>query len=150
MKNNEALEVAANLCRRFEGLYLKPYLCPAGVPTIGWGTTRYHNGRPVRLTDPPISKEYADALLYADLDRFQSDVLALCPGLAGSSGSRIGAIVDFAYNLGTPRLKASTLRKRINERNWQAVKSELMKWVNAGGKPLRGLVLRRQAEADLI
>lgn len=150
MKSNEALEVAANLCRRFEGLHLKPYLCPAGVPTIGWGTTRYPNGRAVKLSDPPISKEYADELLYADLARFHSDVLALCPGLAGDSGQRTGAIVDFAYNLGSARLKASTLRRRINERNWGEVKRELMKWINAGGRPLRGLVLRRQAEANLI
>lgn len=150
MRSNEALEVAANLCRRFEGLYLKPYLCPAGVPTIGWGTTRYPNGKPVRLTDPPITKEFADEILYRDLERFQSDVLALCPGLAGCSGKAVGAIIDFTYNLGTGRLKASTLRRRINERNWQGVKSELLKWVNAGGKPLRGLVLRRQAEAALI
>jgi len=150
MKNSEALEVAANLCRRFEGLHLKPYLCPAGVPTIGWGTTRYPNGKPVRLSDPPITKEYADELLYADLARFHADVLALCPGLAGSPGPRVGAIVDFTYNLGSPRLKASTLRRRINERNWPEVKRELMKWINAGGRPLRGLVLRRQAEANLI
>jgi lysozyme len=150
MKNSEALEVAANLCRRFEGLHLKPYICPAGVPTIGWGTTRYPNGKPVSLSDPPISKDYADELLYTDLSRFHSDVLALCPGLVGSPGSRIGAVVDFAYNLGSGRLKASTLRRRINERNWPEVKKELMKWVNAGGRPLRGLVLRRQAEANLI
>lgn len=150
MRSNEALEVAANLCRRFEGLHLKPYLCPAGVPTIGWGTTRYPNGKPVRLTDPTITKEYADELLFTDLARFHTDVLALCPGLAGTSGQRVGAIVDFAYNLGTGRLKASTLRRRINERNWPEVKRELMKWINAGGRPLRGLVLRRQAEANLI
>ena len=150
MRSNEALEVAANLCRRFEGLHLKPYICPAGVPTIGWGTTRYPNGKPVRLSDPPITKEYADELLFTDLSRFHTDVLALCPGLAGTSGQRVGAIVDFTYNLGTGRLKASTLRRRINERNWPEVKRELMKWINAGGRPLRGLVLRRQAEANLI
>lgn len=150
MRSNEALEVAAALCRRFEGLHLKPYLCPAGVPTIGWGTTRYPNGKPVRLTDPPLTKEQADELLYADLARFHSDVFALCPGLAGSPGPRVGAIVDFTYNLGVGRLKASTLRRRINEKDWASVKTELMKWINAGGRPLRGLVLRRQAEANLI
>lgn len=150
MKSNEALEVAADLCRRFEGLHLKPYICPAGVPTIGWGTTRYPNGRPVSLSDPPITKERADELLYADLARFHSDVVALCPGLAGSPPPRVGAIVDFTYNLGVGRLKASTLRRRINEKDWGSVKKELMKWINAGGRPLRGLVLRRQAEANLI
>lgn len=153
---NEALEVAASLCRRFEGLHLKPYLCPAGVPTIGWGTTVYPNGKPVRLTDPPISKEYADELLYSDLARFHSDVLALCPGLAGSPGPRVGAIIDFTYNLGSGRLKASTLRRRINARDWDGARSEIVKW-NKGRDPktgrltiLRGLVLRRQAEANLI
>lgn len=147
---NEALEVAADLCRRFEGLHLKPYLCPAGVPTIGWGTTVYPNGIPVSLSDPPISKEYADELLYTDLARFHANVISLCPGLVGAPGPRVAAIIDFTYNLGAGRLRASTLRKRINERNWEEVKKELLKWVFAGGRQLRGLVLRRQAEAALI
>ncbi|MCX7858441.1 MAG: lysozyme, partial [Deltaproteobacteria bacterium] len=61
-----------------------------------------------------------------------------------------GAVVDFAFNLGLGRLQYSTLRKRINEENWDEAKNELMKWVYAGGKKLSGLVKRRQVEASFL
>jgi lysozyme len=147
---NEALEVAARLCRKFEGLYLKPYLCPANVPTIGWGTIRYPNGRLVTLKDPPITKEQADEYLYDELVGCYANTMALCPGLVGSPPERIGAIVSFVYNLGAGRLKASTLRKRINEKNWPEARKEIKRWVYGGGRILRGLVIRRDAEAALI
>lgn len=147
---NEAIEVAANLCRRFEGLYLKPYLCPANVPTIGWGTIRYPNGILVTLKDPPVTKAQADEYLYHELADCYAYTISLCPGLAGSPGQRIGAIVSFVYNLGPGRLKASTLRKRLNEQNWPEARRELKKWIYGGGRILRGLVIRREAEAALI
>ncbi len=111
--------------------------------------TALNNGKSVVTANKALLAKHG-AELYADLARFHSDVVALCPGLAGSPAPRVGAIVDFAYNLGVGRLKASTLRRRINEKDWASVKTELMKWINAGGRPLRGLVLRRQAEANLI
>ena len=70
--------LAAKLCRRFEGLYLRPYLCPAGVPTIGYGSTVYENGMAVQLTDPPITRERAegdaraaDRIVAADPTRYR-------------------------------------------------------------------------------
>lgn len=71
----------------------------------------------------------------------------LCPALAGDN---LCAIADFAYNLGLARLKASTLRRRINVGDFEAAKIELRKWVNAGGRKLPGLVLRREAECLLL
>lgn len=144
-----AVEVAARLARRFEGLYLTPYLCPAGVPTIGYGATRYLDGRAVRLTDPPISRETAERLLLLQIQRtYLPAVLKLCPRV--DDPDRLAALIDFCFNLGAGQLRASTLRKRVNAGDWQAVPFELRKWVKGGGRVLRGLVLRREAEVDLV
>lgn len=145
----DALQVAAALCRRFEGLFLRPYLCPAGVPTIGYGTTRYRDGRAVTLKDLPISREVAEGLLLHQLrTNYLPQVMRLCPNIGDPE--RLAAIIDFTYNLGSGNLAASTLRKRINADQWNAVPAELRKWTRGGGKVLRGLVIRRNAEADLI
>jgi lysozyme len=145
----DAVTLAAALARRFEGLYLTPYLCPAGVPTIGYGATHYLDGRPVQLTDAPISRETAERLLLAQVRTvYMPAVLRLCPG--ADSPERLAALVDFAFNLGSSRLRASTLRKRVNSGAWGAVPSELRRWTMAGGRVLRGLQLRREAEAALI
>jgi len=146
---DEALDITTALCLRFEGVYLRPYICPAGVPTIGVGATRYEDGRPVLLTDPPITKERAHALLQHQLrTTYLPAVLRLCPAV--DTAARLGALVDFTYNTGAGALKASTLRKRVNAQDWDAVPGELRKWVRGGGRVLRGLVIRREAEAALI
>lgn len=145
-----AVEIAAGLCKVFEGFSSKPYLCPAGVATIGYGSTRYLNGRAVSLSDPQITQEAALGLLYSDLARFLVETLALCPSLSQEPPRRTAAILDFTYNLGAGRLKASTLRKRVNAGDWEGVKTELMKWTKGGGRVLPGLVKRRKAECNLI
>lgn len=144
-----AVPVAAALCRRFEGFYSKPYLCPAGVPTIGYGATYYLDGRPVKLTDPAISREAAERLLLKTIEReYLPKVLALCPNIRDPD--RLAAVIDFAFNLGTGALRASTLRRRVNAEQWADVPAELRKWNKGGGRVLRGLVIRREAEAALI
>nr|WP_240636208.1 lysozyme [Caldimonas tepidiphila] len=144
-----AVEVAAELCRRFEGFYPRPYLCPAGVPTIGYGATHYLDGRRVRLTDPPISRETAERLLLRQLERtYLPAVLRLCPEVRDVR--RLAALVDFCFNLGAGNLQASTLRRRVNADQWDQVPVELRKWVYAAGRRLRGLVLRREAEVVLL
>lgn len=144
-----AIKVAAALARRFEGLYLTPYLCPAGVPTIGYGATYYEDGTPVRLADPPITRERAEQLLlWMVRTRYLPPVLKLCPAV--DTPERLAALIDFAFNLGVGALRASTLRRRVNDGRWADVPAELRKWVMAGGRRLRGLVLRREAEASLV
>lgn len=144
-----AVMVAAALCRRFEGLYLAPYLCPAGVPTVGYGATFYEDGKRVKLTDPPITRARAEALLLWQVrTQFLPAVLILCPGV--DDPHRLAALIDFTFNLGAGNLKSSTLRRRANAGDWEAVKRELVKWVRAGGRVLAGLVKRRKAEVDLI
>ena len=147
--NDLAILIATALCRRFEGLYLSPYLCPAGVPTIGYGATYYQDGTRVTLADQPITRGQAEALLLWMIQtKYLPQVLKLCPGIADPD--QLAAIIDFAFNLGTGNLKNSTLRRRINAGRWDEVPAELMKWVRAAGRILKGLVTRRSAEVDLI
>lgn len=130
------------LIRRFEGCKLMPYLCPAGVWTCGWGST----GRDV-TPGQPWTQKYADQRMQADALKFARGTLLLCPGIPESA---LSAIADFAYNLGLGRLRASTLRRRINEGDMQAAAKELMKWTRGGGRVLPGLVARRAAEAGML
>lgn len=145
----DAVQVAAALARRFEGLRLSPYLCSAGVATIGYGATYYEDGTSVTLRDPPISKERAEALLLWMMRRvYLPAVMKLCPAV--DKPERIAALIDFTFNLGVGRLKGSTLRRKVNAGDWEAVPAELRKWTRGGGVVLRGLVIRREAEIALI
>ncbi len=144
------LDVAAELCRRFEGFRSRPYLCPAGVATIGFGSTRYADGRAVALTDPPISQDAAERLLQLTLrQEFLPGVLRACPVLVAHP-ARCNAIVDWAYNLGVGRLQTSTLRRVVNAQDWTGAREQLMRWTRASGRVLPGLVRRREAEAALL
>lgn len=133
------------LIRRFEGLRLKPYLCPAGIPTVGYG----HTGPEVTMQSPPITATVAEALLREDAEKHVALALKLSPVLA-EHPDRLAAIADFVFNLGPTRYKASTLRRRVNEADWGGAAHEIRKWVYGGGRKLPGLVLRREAEAALL
>lgn len=142
------LPIAEALCKRFEGLHLHPYLCPAGVATIGYGSTYYLDGRKVSLKDAAITRAEAERMLrWLLVNEYGPAVDRLCPGLRGQAKA---AVVDFAFNLGVGRLQASTLRRRINAGDFEAAKVEIMKWNKAGGRVLRGLTLRRIAERNLL
>lgn len=144
------LTLARELCKEFEGFRSKPYMCPAGVPTIGFGSTYYLDGSRVTLSDPPIDRATAEALLEAQLRRdFLPGVLRACPSLIAHPAA-LNAVVDFAYNLGVGRVQSSTLRRKINQGDWQGAKEQLLRWVRGGGKVLPGLVRRRHAEAALL
>jgi len=144
-----AMDVAKALARRFEGFYSHAYLCPAGVPTIGYGATYYPSGEPVRLGDVPLTRERAELLLAWQLETiYLPQVIRLCPGI--DSPARVAAIVVFTFNLGASNLRISTLRKRINAGHWDDVPAQLLRWNKAGGRVLRGLTVRREAEGALI
>jgi lysozyme len=140
------------LAKRFEGFHrvkkgepgrAYPYLCPAGYWTIGYG----HLCDP---THPPITEAEAEVYLLRDLQTALRATLRHCPVLATESEGRLAAIVDFTFNLGAGRLQTSTLRRRVNQRNWAAAAAELRRWVYGGGRVLPGLVARREAEALLL
>ena len=149
----EVPKAAIDLAKRFEGFERKakrgveitavPYICPAGFWTIGSG----------HLCDPkhpPITEAEAEIYLAHDLQTALVATLRYCPVLATEPEGRLAAIVDFTFNLGAGRLQASTLRRRINQRDWVAAGKELRRWVYGGGKVLPGLVARRQAEIFLL
>ena len=145
-------QAAIELAKRFEGFHrvpkhdpnrAYPYICPAGYWTIGYG----HQCDP---NHPPITEAEAEAYLAQDLKVALAATLRYCPVLATEPEGRLAAIVDFTFNLGAGRLQTSTLRRRINQRDWQAAAAELRRWVYGGGKVLPGLVTRREAEARLL
>lgn len=145
-----ALTQAAELCRHFEGFRSNPYLCPAGYWTIGFGTVNKPDGTQVTADHPPISQETAEEWLMEELrNTYMAGVLKASPGLITHDGA-LAAVTDFAYNLGVPRYRASTLRRRINEQDWPAARVEINRWVFGGGRKLPGLIRRRAAEAKLI
>jgi len=144
------LELAAALCRQFEGYRAKPYLCPANVATIGYGSTYYADGKKVTLEDPPMDEPTARALLMFELEHtYLPGVLRNCPILA-TDERKCNAIVDFCYNLGVGRLQTSTLKRKINAQDWEEAKEQLKLWNRGGGKVLSGLKKRRDAECLLM
>jgi len=148
---SESIQIAAALCVNFEGMLLKPYVCPAGVATIGVGATFYQDGRKVTLQDPPLTKEEAIKLLEFHLGEvFLPGVFRQCPKLVNENPKRVAAILDFAFNTGIGRLQTSTLRRKINAQDWDGAKEQLMLWTRGGGKVLPGLLKRRQAECLLM
>lgn len=146
-------QAAIELAKRFEGFERKvkrgveitavPYICPAGFWTIGYG----------HLCDPkhpPISDAEAEVYLARDLQTALVATLRYCPVLTTEPEGRLAAIVDFTFNLGAGRLQTSTLKRRINQRDWAVAGQEMRRWVYGGGKVLPGLVVRREAEANLL
>ena len=147
---SEALELAIPLIKKWEGYRSRPYLCTAGVPTIGYGSTFYLDNRKVTLQDEAINELTANILLHHSINTiFLPSVLRLCPILINHP-AKLAAIISFCYNLGSTRLSSSTLRRRINAGMWDEAADELLKWVYSGGKKTRGLVLRRQDERNLF
>jgi lysozyme len=130
------------LIRRFEGLSLKAYYCPAGVLSCGYGSTG-----PDIKPDTKWTNDQAEARMSSDASRFSGAASRMCPGQVGDN---LAALADFAYNLGLTRLKSSTLRRKINAGDIAGARIELAKWVRGGGKILPGLVARRAVEAALL
>ncbi|MDR0477662.1 MAG: lysozyme [Desulfobulbaceae bacterium] len=141
------------LCKTFEGFHKEvriaglpmaaPYVCPAGYWTIGYGHLCGKN-------QTPITKAEAETLLMIDLQTAVAATLRYCPALGDEPEHRLAAIADFTFNLGAGRLQASTLRCRVNDRDWTGAGDQLLRWVYGGGRILPGLVLRRKAERELL
>ena len=148
MKITKISKSGIDLIKSFEGLVLKPYLCSAGVPTVGYGSTIYPNGVKVTLKDLPITEQIAEAYLAHDLIYFEKNVDAYTTDLVNQN--QFNALVSFAYNCGVGNLKSSTLLKKVNVNpNDPTISNEFLKWNKAAGKPLKGLTNRRIAEATL-
>ena len=145
----EAIRIAASICKSFEGFKSTPYLCPAGVPTIGYGSTFYPGKIKVTLQDTSISAEQAEQILMYVLSMYAQNVSKLSP-ILNENESHLGAVISFAYNLGVARYRASTFRSRIDSGACAGARVEIVKWTRCGGRVLPGLVRRRQAEAKFL
>ena len=99
---------------------------------------------------PPITEAEAETQLTRDISTALAATLRHCPVLATEPEGRLAAIVVVTFNLVGGRLQTSTLRRRINQRDWAAAAKELRRWVYGGGKVLPGLVARCEAEASMI
>ena len=134
-------EHGLDLLRRFEGLRLRAYRCPAGVWTIGYG----HSGPDVRA-GLRIEDEEAERLLRADVARFEEGVRAIA---GACTQGQFDALVSFAFNLGLGALMSSTLLRKHRAGDAEGAAAEFGRWVHGGGRRLPGLVRRRAAEAAL-
>lgn len=146
MNELQVLQVAAGICRHFEGFRSRVYLCPAGVWTIGYGSTFYEDGRRVGPKDPPITQARAEQLLQHMLKvRFLPWLKKLSPKLKGEA--RAAALLDFLFNCGPGAYQASTLRRRVNADDWDAAYIQIQKWNRVKGVTSKGLTKRRLIEA---
>lgn len=132
---------ASNVCR------LKAYLDTGGIPTIGWGTTAYPDGKRVRLGDV-ITEEQAEEYLLNDIESSVDAVNQLVD--APITQSMFDALVSFVYNLGAGQFAKSTLLKLINKRQYSAAAEQFSRWKFDNGREQPGLVKRRAAEAKLF
>lgn len=134
-------EQGRNLIKQSEGLRLKAYRCPAGVPTIGWGHTE---GVKMGMR---ITQEQAERLLTQDLQPVERLLNKM--GVQFRQG-QFDALASWIFNLGTGRFVSSTLCKRIQEGAAdETVTDEIVKWIYSGGRPLSGLMTRRVKEANM-
>lgn len=147
-----AWEPAAKLIREFEGFSDVAYICPAGVPTIGWGTTRWPDGAAVKIGDT-ITRDAADGLLDNMLETQVVPALAkTIPSWKTLPAHRQNALISFAYNVGWGFYGATgfeTISKCLRESDYDAVPAALMLYINPGTPAEPGLRRRREAEAKL-
>ena len=130
------------IIKQFEGLRLEAYKCPADVWTIGYGHTNK-----VKSGDA-ITEGEADILLALDVQEAERAVSSYVD--VDINQNQFDALVSFVYNLGAGNFKSSTLLKKLNQGDYLGAANEFHRWNKAGGKVLRGLVRRREAEANLF
>jgi len=134
-----------NLIKRFEGFESHIYKDAAGYPTIGYG----HLLRPgeAEFFKNGISGAAGEALLIKDVLYAEQAVLRLIR--VPLTNGQFDALVSFTFNLGSGALQRSTLRRKVNSEEHQEVPAQLLRWIWADGRKLRGLARRRKAEAEL-
>lgn len=136
------------LIKSFEGLRLKSYLCPAKIATIGYGTTKYPNGKKVSLGDPEITELQAAEYLEHEINEKAAGVEKYVT--VAINQNQFDALVSFAYNLGVGALQKSTLIRLLNAGDVSGAAEQFLRWTKASGKELPGLLRRRQAERSLF
>ena len=134
-----------DLIKKYEGLSLKPYKCAAGYPTIGYGSRFYEDGKEVKMSDPWITKEQAEALLR---DYVIKNILPKISPL-GLTNNQETALISLLYNIGWTAFSKSKCYKAIKAKDW-ATALKNWDWYSGGGKVLNGLIKRRAEEIGLF
>lgn len=152
----ETPSVAIKLVKKWEGLHKKgkdglvyPYICPAGVWTLGYGSTRHFDGSPITKDTTPLSPEECEQLMLIELEKCVRQAIRYSPVLVDNEEA-LGAIASFIFNLGGSSYYRSTLRRKVNERDWKEAQRQIQKWVWGGGRKLPGLVARRKEESSYL
>ena len=131
-----------DLIKRFEGFSSTIYNCPAGYDTIGYGHLVKLAER--RQFEQGVTEQQAEGLLRQDVKTAEQAVLRLIH--VPLTDGQFDALVSFTFNLGSGALQASTLRLVINRQEHDQAPAQLLRWVYAGGRKLKGLQRRREAE----
>ena len=141
-------ERGIEIVKSFEGISLKPYLCPANVWTVGYGATVGSDGRPIDPDMESISETEAETLLIRDLESSEGWVRRLIK--TALTENQYSALTSFTFNVGCGALQRSTLRMKLNRGEYQGAADEFPKWKFANKRILAGLVRRRAAERALF
>ena len=150
---------AIEMVKHHEGVRFKPYRCPARLYTVGVGHVMYpeqgklkieaRDGFPLRPEDNRVwTKDEVDAILKADLARFEKGVATYCT--VHLTQGMFDALVSFSFNVGLGTLQRSTLRSKLNRGDKAGAAEELLKYCMAGGKILKGLQNRRIDERAMF
>lgn len=145
-------DIDLGFIKKWEGLRLDAYRCPAGVPTIGYGSTYYLDGTKVKMGDKLKDEKEASALLQNVIAKDFLPELRKIPHWAEMNSDQRTALTSFAFNLGAHfygNPSFTTITTALKHKHWDKVPSALMLYVKAGGKTLQGLVNRRAEEAAL-
>lgn len=137
------------LIKSFEGFRSRPYMpTPEDVPTIGYGTTVYPNGKRVTMKDSDISTAKATEYLANDVRECEA---AISTNIKVSlTQNQIDALVSFIYNVGPTAFRKSTLARMLNAGDYKGAADQLLRWNKQGLKTLAGLTRRREAERKLF
>lgn len=139
------MNYAIDLIKKYESFSSKPYLCPARIPTIGYGCTVYPDGRKVTINDEPITKEKAEALL---LNYVTQNIMPYIKDLTLTENQKT-AVISLIYNIGWYAFSKSKCYKAIKEKDWGTAFKN-WDWITGGGKTLNGLIKRRAEEKFLF
>jgi len=147
------MQPALSIIKEFERLELAASIDAVGIPTIGWGTTMYPDGTPVKMGETVTSARAESVLVNALLSDYAPGMFKALPMAKDFTSQQQAALISFTYNVGMRALEESTLRKRLiaGEAASTVISQELPRWrYGDNGTTLAGLVRRRQAEIDLI
>jgi lysozyme len=141
------VRAAIDLISEFEGFSAKPYLCPAGKWTIGFGSTMW-KGKPVTSLTKPITRLEAESGLANNLIGFQKELDSYVSAPLNTNEN--AALLSFIYNIGARKFRESTLLKKLNAGDKKGAADEFLRWNKIGKKESAGLSRRRIAERELF